>query len=92
LGCGNMINETKECIVLMIMCLCGIGFAISIPTSIWGGIIYVFDLNNKQIFGGTIGILTFWCIGMILLELKWSKQRRLMWKRHISNFSKRKET
>lgn len=49
--------------------------AILIPASIWGGIIYVFDLTSEQIFGGTIGILCAWCIGMILLELKWSRRR-----------------
>lgn len=54
--------------------------AILIPATIWDGIIYVFDLTSEQIFGGTIGILCFWCIGMILLELKWSKRRRLLMK------------
>lgn len=67
------------CIILLII-------AILIPSLMWGGIIYIFDLNSEQIFGGTIGILVFWCIGMILLELKWSKDRRLMWKRHLSTF------
>lgn len=67
----------KEDYGMAVICIALILIAVTIPVGIWGSVIYVFDLNKSQIFGGTIGIIFAWLIIMIYLELKWSKERRI---------------